>query len=152
MEEKQIYTYKAKTAEQKLALETLKQCHSFLEKKLGVETNLYLINDKRKKNADISGLYNHKNNVVVINLATLKNQPIKESIDVLSHEMRHALQYKNKWLKSNKKGEGSYWKGKLYNVEYEKQPWEKDARNWARKYSDMAISSLSLYKKAKIKM
>jgi hypothetical protein len=152
MKEKEIYTYKAKTAEQKLALETLKQCHSFLEKKLGVETNLYLINDKRKKYANTHGIYNAETNMVVINLATLKHKSIKDSIDVLSHEMRHALQYKNKWLKPNKKGEGSYWKGKLYNVEYENRPWEKDAFNWESKYSNMAISSLSLTKKAKIKL
>ena len=155
MEEKIIYIYKAKTAEQKMALQTLKDCHSFLEKKLGIETNLCLIKKRHKSTENIRGIYNPKDNVIVINLENLKGETIKESINVLAHEMRHAVQYKNNWISKfkveNNEGIG-YWKGKKYNVGYWDSPWEKDARKYEEKYTKEAIDNLNLKRKSKIKI
>jgi hypothetical protein len=156
MKQTEIYTYKAKLAEEKIALQTIKDCHKFLEKQLGVRTSLAVVKEKVENGGDnIVGLYNAKNNVVVINLYTLRGSNIKETISVLSHEMRHAVQYKNKWLKGfqakNNKGVG-YWKGKKYDVGYWDSPWEKDARKYGEKYTSLVIDKLNLKRKSKIKL
>lgn len=157
MKDKVILSYRAKSPEERLAIQMIKDCHCFLEKKLKIETNLLIDKVKLAKkhpNSDARGIWFPEKQTVVINMFHLKGCQIKECIEVLGHEMRHALQYKRKWLiRSKKDNEVNYWKGKKYLLTlYYKQPWEIDARKWEKKYSDMAIDSLGLHKKSKIKL
>lgn len=61
----------------------------------------------------------------------------------LAHEMRHAFQYENGWLRDGRQclwtGKiRAYWHGQLMEFipesqeEYEKIPWEADANEWAQ--------------------
>lgn len=153
MKDRTIYSYKARLTNEKIAIQTLKDCHAFLEKKLGVKTSLYLLKDKRIGTKDLRGAYNHKINGVMINLCRLRGWTIEESISVLAHEMRHAVQYKNNWIEDYKeKNHSAKWKGKIYNVGYYDSPWEKDARKYEQKYTKLTIESLNLTKKSKIKI
>jgi hypothetical protein len=150
MKETQIYAYRAKTAEHKISLQVLKDCHAFLENKLGVKTSLYLV--KEKKTSQL-GAFNPKLNAILINFHWLKGSTIQHSINILSHEMRHAVQYKNKWIKDFiGKTDTGYWKGKKYDVGYYDSPWEIDARKYEDKYAKSAIDSLNLKRKLKIKI
>ena len=152
MKERKIFTYKAKVAEEKITLQTLKDCHEFLETKLGVKTSLYLVKEKKTPKNQM-GAYNPKLNAVLINFHWLKGSTIQHSINILSHEMRHAVQYKNKWIKDiNGKTDIGYWKGKKYNVGYYDSPWEIDARKYEDKYAKLAIDSLNLKRKSNIKI
>jgi hypothetical protein len=157
MKEKYVHTDRVKLVEHKIAVQTLKDCHSFLQKKLGVETNLAIVKRKPpKRTQNLLGLYNHKSNTVLLNLYTLQGSTIEKAIDTLAHEMRHAVQCKNKWLSKFKESvDGSvkgYWKGKEYNNDYYNSPWEMDARKYGEKYTKIAADSLNLKRKLKIKI
>jgi hypothetical protein len=157
MKEREISTYKAKLAEERIALQTLKDCHQFLETKLGVKTSLRIDKikfGKKEPAFGVRGMYNEKYNIIFINLYNLKGQNILRSIEVLAHEFRHAVQFKNKWLKGGtpKKDYSGYWKGKKYNVGYYDSPWEIDARKYEDIYAKSAIDSLNLKRKSNIKI
>lgn len=157
MKEKYVLIDRVKLVEHKIAIQTLKDCHLFLQKKLGIETNLAVLKRKPyKRNQHLLGVYNHKSNTVILNLYTLQGCTIEKAIDTLAHEMRHAIQYKNKWLTKFKGGTvdsvKGYWKGKEYNNDYYDAPWEIDARKYGAKYTKIASDSLNLKRKLKIKI
>jgi hypothetical protein len=157
MKEKYVLIDRIKLVEHKIAVQTLKDCHLFLQKKLGIETNLVVLKRKPyKHNQCLLGVYNHKSNTVILNLYTLQGCTIEKAIDTLAHEMRHAIQYKNKWLTKFKGGTidsvKGYWKGKEYNNDYYDAPWEIDARKYGAKYTKIATDSLNLKRKLKIKI
>jgi hypothetical protein len=67
MKKREISTYKAKVAEERIALQTLKDCHQFLENKLGIKTSLYLVKQK-KAPKNLMGAYHPKLNAILINI------------------------------------------------------------------------------------
>lgn len=137
-----IVKFKVKKPEHRMAVDIITKAHSILEKKLDVKSHLVLFNKTKNIDKKLLGIYNQNYKCIALNLFTCKT--IEGSINTLSHEFRHAFQYKNKWINKNK------WKGKNYNCDYYDLPWEKDARKWGEKYSKIVIDSLNLHKKSKI--
>jgi len=142
--------FKVKTPEHRIAVDTLIKAHSILEKELGVQSHLVLFNKTKNVNKTLRGVYFNDLKCITMNLFACRT--IEDCVYVLSHEFRHALQFKNKWISKDSTNECGKWKGKKYNCDYLDLPWEKDARKWGEKYSKGVIDSLNLHKKSKIRI
>ena len=146
-----------KNKEEELAKDLLIQCHDWLKKELDVDTHLVLSRECNwGRNAFHAGCYFNDNREVRINFRNMYGNPIDQLIEVLGHEMRHAVQYKQDLLQRSqydfvwkkRKGNryvGGMWKNKTYScIKYEDAPWEIDARKYQRKYADKVIKALGI--------
>ncbi len=146
-----------KNKAEELAKDLLIQCHDWLKKELDVDTHLVLSRECNwGRDAFHAGLYTNSLKEVRINFRNLYGNPIDQMIEVLGHEMRHAVQYKQDLLQRSqydsvwkkRKGNryiGGMWKNKNYSfIKYEDAPWEIDARKYQRKYADKVIKALGI--------
>jgi hypothetical protein len=147
--------------EEKLAVECVTKAHQWFNKKFGLDTNLTFSREVNwGRDAWYAGFYTHSDKEVRINIRNLYGNSIKTILDVLGHEIRHAIQYDKEMLCSFGKGgpihSGRYergeWNGKTYWGSYWDAPWEIDARKYQSKYANMVIKELGLENEAKIEL
>jgi hypothetical protein len=145
--------------EEKLAVECVTKAHKWLNEKFGLDTKLTFSREVNwGKDAWYAGFYLFEDKEVRINIRNLYGNSIKTIIDVLGHEIRHAVQYDTKILSDfGKKGkvhsgryESGTWKGRRYWGTYWDAPWEIDARKYQSEYADMVIKELGLEKECKV--
>jgi hypothetical protein len=147
--------------EEKLAVECVTKAHKWLNQKFGLDTKLTFSREVNwGKDTWYAGFYSHSDKEVRINIRNLYGNNIQTVLDVLGHEIRHAVQYDKKMLldfgKKGKIHNGSYesgtWKNQKYWGKYWDAPWEVDARNYQSKYSNMAIKELGLENDCKVEL
>lgn len=147
--------------EEKLAVECVIKAHKWFNEKFGLDTNLTFSREVNwGKDAWYAGYYLFEDKEVRINIRNLYGNSIKTILDVLGHEIRHAIQYDKKMLSSfGKRGKvhsGTYesgdWRGERYWGSYWEAPWEKDARKYQSKYADMVIKELGLEEYCKVNL
>jgi hypothetical protein len=153
---------KVRNKEEAIAINVITKAHEWLNKKFGVDTNLTFSREVNwGRDADHAGFYSHGNKEVRINIRNLYGHTIHKVVEVLGHEIRHAIQHKKKWLvkesrwnedKVSGKYESGKWKGKDYHGKYLTAPWEIDAREYQTEYADMVIEALKLEKDSKVKL
>ena len=139
-----------------LAKELLIKCHDWLKKDLKVDTNLVLSRECNwGKNAFHAGCYIDDNKEVRMNFRNFSGASIYDFLEVLGHEMRHAVQYKKGLVsrtrldghvtRNSKRFVSGNWKGQhLWRVAYVDAPWEVDARKYQAKYADKVIKALGI--------
>jgi hypothetical protein len=143
-----------RNSQEQLAVDTMKKAHTLLCEKLGVKTDLTF---QRKcnwgKDAKHAGWYRSSEKLVALNFRNMYGATVGDLLEVLGHEMRHAVQDVKGWhkLRGYKKG-GMFgtlygtWKGQTMYIEYSKAPWEIDARKHEKPYAKIAIDALGLTK------
>ena len=142
------------------AIDMCIEAHKWLNKKFEVDTKLTFSREVNwGRDVYYAGFYLNENNEVRINIRNLYGNSIKDVLIVLGHEIRHAIQYKNKWLEKFGKestGRNPYvngkWKGKQYFDKYFTAPWEVDAREYQTKYANMVIKALGFENDCKVKL
>ena len=142
-----------------LAKELLIKCHDWLKRDLKVDTNLVLSRECNwGKNAFHAGCYVDARNEVRMNFRNFSGASIYDFLEVLGHEMRHAVQYSKGFLertrldghvtRNSKRYVSGTWKGEhLWRVAYVDAPWEVDARKYQAKYADKVIKALGITNK-----
>ena len=152
-----------KNQEEQLAKDLLIKCHDWLKKDLGVDTTLVLSRECNwGKDAFHAGLYTNAYKQVRINFRNLYGQPIDRMIEVLGHEMRHAVQYKEdllqrsqydgKKIRNDVRYIGGTWNNQHYWGAYKDAPWEIDARKYQRQYADKVINALGIQEEVKTRI
>jgi len=149
---------------EQLAVDIVKSAHKWLNKKLGVNTKLVFSRECSWGNDSFhAGFYRDNDKQIRINFRNLYGNSIYTILEVLGHEFRHAVQYKENMLakhplvrnaniKSINSIDYGVWNGKQMSVKYIDAPWEKDANAYQRKYADMVIKALDIKDKIKIKL
>lgn len=103
------------------------------------------------------GSYNDETNEILVNTKYLDGSPVEECIDTICHEVRHSLQFQivssvdwdnpifqssyfdelRSWSQNQKNYKGAW----LYGFEeYENQPLEVDARDYAERETEKIMS------------
>ena len=148
--------------QEEVAVELLTKAHKYLENKLGTSTNLVFARECSYGHDSFhAGFYRNDDKQVRINFRNLYGSSIDTIIEVLGHEIRHAVQHKEGMLAHvpgarhrNLKGINDYisgiWNGERMFVPYIKAPWEIDARKYEREYADEAIKALGIQDEVKI--
>ena len=156
----------ARNKEETECIQLLKEGHAHLNTILNLRTNLVI---ERKVNwgndTFYAGFYREEDSLMVINFRRLMGHTLHTVLEVLGHEIRHAVQYQQGWLpKSNKwrfvgqrdgeRIESHEWKGqKISKVKYWHAPWEIDARQFQGEYAKMIIEAgVITSEQAKIKL
>ena len=146
--------------QEEVAIELLTKVHQYLEKKLGTNTNLVFSRECSYGHDSFhAGFYRNDDKQVRINFRNLYGCSIDTMIEVLGHEMRHAVQYDKGMLReSNFRSrriskvtdyDSGIWNGEQKYVRYIDAPWEIDANKYQRKYADDAIKALGIKKEVK---
>lgn len=150
--------------QEKLAVELITKAHKWLEKKLGVDTRLVFARECSWGHDSFhAGFYRNEDKQIRINIRNLYGCNIKQIMEVLGHEFRHAIQYKEKMLAKHPyitrkriKSADDYisgtWMNKPEYVRYRNAPWEIDAKNYEKKYANMAIKALGIEEQVKTKL
>jgi hypothetical protein len=146
--------------EEKMAVECVTKAHKWFNEKFNLQTNLTFSREVNwGKDAIHAGYYANQNKEVRINIRNLYGHSIKTILEVLGHEIRHAIQYDNNWIETSRSSkhsssgyESGKWKGNVYWGKYLTAPWEIDARKYEKQYAKMVIKELGLDEESKIKL
>jgi hypothetical protein len=139
--------------EEQMMVETLTLAHDALNKELGVNTTLSFQRECNwGKDARHAGLYYGRTKEIKLNFRNMYGATLSQLLEVLGHEMRHAVQDLNGWhmLSTDGKGKGKNpmisgsWKGQHMWVRYMDAPWEVDARDFEKPYAELAVKLLNL--------
>ena len=128
------------------------RAHDWLAKELGVEsTQVFGRTAYWGRDAFHGGLWINQNKHSVLNFRNLYGENVRNMLEIIGHELRHALQYQKGWLKDNPYANnksihaGSWeegeWMGKDFTGAYRDAPWEIDAKKYQKKYAQMIIDS-----------
>lgn len=137
-----IYAY---TAEDKLFAHALLRAHQYIADTLGLDTPLVY---ERKHiygpAAPYGGWYTPSNAVCVFNFSANYGRTLREALEVVGHELRHALQFKMEWFNGHSEHRQRWgkelrgtWRGQAYKGTYWDAPWEVDARAYQARYAEM---------------
>lgn len=139
--------------QEQLAFDTMIAAHKVLCEQLNVSTDLTFQRECNwGKNARHAGWYSSEK-LVALNFRNMYGATISDLLEVLGHEMRHAVQHDKGWLgKLHSAGKGcnpkrtivGTWKGERMYVPYIDSPWEIDARAHEEAYAKIAIKELGL--------
>ena len=150
--------------QEEVAVELLTKAHKYLEDKLGTSTNLVFSRECSYGHDSFhAGFYRNDDKQVRINFRNLYGCSIATIIEVLGHEMRHAVQYKEGMLANVPGSRGrkikkikdyisGIWNGERMFVRYIDAPWEVDARAYEKVYADEAIEALGIQEEVKMKL
>lgn len=139
------------TAEVRL-VQALEVATTILEEALGVEVCLQAQRQAGWAGADAwhAGMYCHESRdderLVKVNFRNLEGRSTYEVLQVLGHEMRHALQHKNGWFDQYRRWVGpavEYTGVRTKDLRYRawfSKPQEVDARNFEKTYADLVIN------------
>ena len=139
--------------QEQLAFDTIIKAHEVLCKKLNVSTDVTFQRECNwGRNARHAGWYRSSEKLVALNFRNMYGATIGDLLEVLGHEMRHAVQDAKGWHKLKSAGRGDsptrrisgIWKGEHMFVPYIDAPWEVDARANEQKYAKIAIKELGL--------
>lgn len=139
--------------EEELAVETMKAAHAWLNQKLNVNTDLVFQRECNwGRDAKHAGWYRSSEKLVALNFRNMYGASVKDLLEVLAHEMRHAVQDAKGWHKLHSGGKGysrkrlirGNWKGENMLVPYYDAPWEVDARKYESIYSNQVIEALDI--------
>ena len=148
--------------QEEVAVKLLTKAHKYLEDKLGTSTNLVFSRECSYGHDSFhAGFYRNDDKQVRINFRNLYGCSIATMIEVLGHEMRHALQHVEGMLshvpgsRDRKiKGINDYvsgiWNGERKFVPYINAPWEIDARAYEKVYANEAIEALGIQEEVKV--
>ena len=132
------------------------KAHDFLAKKLNVESTLKFGRAWFWGNEPTYGaLWIPNKKASVINFSTNIGGTVREMLDCIGHELRHAEQCRDgllssldkEWTRYGVKMVSGTWEGKRYRGTYWDAPWEVDARAHQDKYAQMIIDAGILTKK-----
>jgi len=134
-------------------MELCTKAHDWLAKELDIESNMVFGRTAYwGKDAFHAGLWMIDSRESVLNFRNLYGKTVRHLLKIIGHEARHAVQYKNGWMREDKFGrnhgvhsdgrwEAGYWRDEYYKGAYKDAPWEVDARAYEYKYADMIIKS-----------
>lgn len=141
---------KIRNEQEQLAVNVMTEAHEYFNKVFQLNTTLTFQRECNwGKDAKHAGWYQYRNNLVALNFRNMYGATIQDLLEVLAHEMRHAVQYDYEWLTNfNTKPGSKYvsgtWKGEYMMVKYEDAPWEVDARAHEKPYSQEVIEALNI--------
>ena len=136
--------------QEQLAIDTLIKAHEWLCNELNLTTSLTFQRECNwGQNAKHAGWHRSKDNLIALNFRNMYGASIEELLEVLSHEIRHAAQHKNGFLKNFVGQPGvrylkGNWKGKDVFTSYDNAPWEIDARKYEKPYTKKVIKGLGI--------
>ncbi len=147
--------------QEEVAVELLTKAHKYLEDKLGTSTDLVFSRECSYGHDSFhAGFYRNDDKQVRINFRNLYGSSIATMIEVLGHEMRHAVQYAKgmlqetggRYRKISKTTDydSGIWNGERLYVRYIDAPWEVDARKYQSEYANEAIKALGIEEEVKI--
>ena len=123
--------------------EALQTAHDHLCQVIGVNVPLML---ERKHvwgpNARYYGCYRPLQTQCVWNFSANYGNTLRESLETIGHELRHALQFQEGWYTGHTERRQRWgkqligvWKGEEYQGDYFNAPWEIDARAFQQCYA-----------------
>ena len=127
--------------QEQLAVDTIIKAHKWLCNELNLTTSLTFQRECNwGKNAKHAGWHRSKDNLIALNFRNMYGATIKDLLEVLSHEIRHAVQTKKGYLKNFDSVPGvkylrGTWKGEDVFTFYDNAPWEVDARKYEKPYT-----------------
>ena len=142
-----------RNSQEQLAVDIMIKAHAILCEKLQVKTDLTFQRECNwGKNARHAGWYLSSEKLVALNFRNMYGATIVDLLEVLGHEMRHAVQDVNGWHKLHSAGTGANkmrrisgtWKGERMFVPYFDAPWEVDAREYEKPYAEIVTKELGL--------
>ena len=148
---------RTRNATEEQAIEVMTRCFAYLQGKLKTKAKLEFGRTAIwGKDAFHAGLYTHGEQQVILNFRNLYGFDFDTLLQVLAHEMRHAVQDAKGWFDNPNKqsyfmgytqrrsgGKRSgYWKGEYVGYcAYEDLPWEQDARAYEQTYRDWCVDA-----------
>jgi hypothetical protein len=135
----------ARNQEEAAIFEMLEQASNYLVEKLGLQEYLKEVRIERmngwgKANTRYAGLYSESKRMAKVNIRTLYNVQPRKILEVLCHELRHAVQYMTD-MDCIKK---TYRDASRHSASWFNHPCEIDAREFQKIYADMVIEALDL--------
>jgi len=139
--------------QEQLAVDTIIKAHKWLCNNLNLTTDLTFQRECNwGKNAKHAGWYRSKDNLIALNFRNMYGATIEDLLEVLSHELRHAVQDVKGWHTLRDVKNGMFgtlygtWKGDTMYISYDNAPWEIDARKYEKPYTKKVIKGLGISK------